>query len=79
MSTHFLARLLLKRYRLYSGRKARMKRTLQEVREDMRALLDQLAIAKEAKSPEGIAYCTREFRACERELIFLRYGRTDVK
>jgi len=56
-----------------------MKRTLQEVREDMRALLDQLAIAKEAKSPEGIAYCTREFRACERELIFLRYGRTDVK
>jgi len=55
-----------------------MRRSPVRIRRDLRATLDQLTVAVEMRYPDGIRYCRREIRALEKELLFNRYGRTDV-
>ena len=53
-------------------------RSPSSVKEDLRAMLDQLAIASSEGYWEGVAYAKREIKALEQELLFIRYKRTDV-
>ncbi len=56
-----------------------LRRPPARIRCDLRAMLDQLAVAFEMGYAEGIRHTLREIEAMERELLFNRYGRTDVR
>jgi DNA-binding GntR family transcriptional regulator len=45
---------------------------------NLRRWLEMMAIARAAARPDAVAHCEREVLAMERELLFRRYGRTDV-
>ena len=53
-------------------------RSPKEIRDDIRAMLDQLSVAAAAHYWEGVRYAEREIRALENELLFTRYKRMDV-
>lgn len=53
-------------------------RTTRNVRRDLRAWLDTLHYAQRMNNAQAIAHCAREVQAMMNELIYRRYGRTDV-
>ena len=54
-------------------------RSSSKIRRDLRAMMDQLAMVREMGYEDGIRYALREIRGLEEEMIFNRYGRTDVQ
>ncbi len=48
------------------------------IRTDIRNWLGYLVVAQLARCVEGILVAKREIRALELELVYNRYGRTDV-
>jgi hypothetical protein len=56
----------------------KMKRPPAAVRRDIQAWLSFLVVAHEANNVSAIHHATREVWALEQELLFIRYGRTDV-